>query len=78
MLRTTDAAALLTCRHSSPCPAGTVRANAKTSCRASRAPGVGVGVGVGVRRLASPAEVDEMARACRVQRIVRPYLEAWS
>ena len=30
------------------------------------------------RRAASPAEVDEMARVCRVQGIVRPFLEAWS
>jgi predicted transcriptional regulator of viral defense system len=30
------------------------------------------------RRVASPAEVDDMARVCRVQGIVRPYLEAWS
>ena len=30
------------------------------------------------RRLASPAELDAMARVCRVQAVVRPYLEAWS
>ena len=30
------------------------------------------------RRLASPADVDAMSRVCRVQAVVRPYLEAWS
>ncbi len=30
------------------------------------------------RRLATPAEVDAMARICRVQALVRPFLEAWS
>ncbi|MCB9662812.1 MAG: type IV toxin-antitoxin system AbiEi family antitoxin domain-containing protein [Alphaproteobacteria bacterium] len=28
------------------------------------------------RRIATPAEIDDMARACRVQRVMRPYLEA--
>jgi hypothetical protein len=30
------------------------------------------------RRIGSPADVDQMARVCRVQGVVRPYLKVWA